>query len=74
MRREPERRRSATLMYADSNRRSARRRTVPLTRGAFAPVGTGAAIVWVLMIDGVVLVARVLVLSWLRQRHLNRRQ
>jgi hypothetical protein len=34
-------------------------------------VGTRAAFVWVLMIGGVVLVARVLLFSWLRQRRLN---
>jgi hypothetical protein len=37
-------------------------------------VGTHAAVVWVLMIGGVVLVARVLLFSWIRQRRFNRRQ
>lgn len=37
-------------------------------------VGARAAVVWVLMIGGVVLVARVLLFSWLRQRRFNRRR
>jgi Flp pilus assembly protein TadB len=37
-------------------------------------VGRRAAIVWVLMIGGVVLVARVLLFSWLRRRRFNRRR
>jgi hypothetical protein len=36
-------------------------------------VGRRAAVVWVLMIGGVVLVARVLLFSWLRRRRFNRR-
>jgi hypothetical protein len=35
-------------------------------------VGTRSALVWVLMIGGVVLVARVLLFSWLRRRRFNR--
>jgi hypothetical protein len=37
-------------------------------------VGAHAAILWVLMIGGVMLVARVVLFSWLRQRRFNRRQ
>jgi len=37
-------------------------------------VGTRAAIIWVLMIGGVILVARVLLFSWLRQRRFDRRR
>jgi Flp pilus assembly protein TadB len=37
-------------------------------------VGTRAAVVWVLMIGGVILAARVLLFSWLRQRRFNRRR
>jgi len=37
-------------------------------------VGTRVAVVWVLMIGGVVLVARVLLFSWLRHRRFNRRR
>jgi hypothetical protein len=36
--------------------------------------GTHAAIVWVLGIGGIMLVARVLLFSWLRNRRFNRRQ
>jgi hypothetical protein len=37
-------------------------------------VGTRVAVVWVLMIGGVVLVARVLLFSWLRHRRFTRRR
>jgi hypothetical protein len=37
-------------------------------------VGTHAAILWVLVIGGIMLVARVLLFSWLRNRRFNRRQ
>jgi hypothetical protein len=37
-------------------------------------VGAHAAIVWVLVIGGIVLVARVFLFSWLRRRRLSRRQ
>jgi hypothetical protein len=37
-------------------------------------VGMHAAIYWVLVIGGIVLVARVVLFSWLRRRRLNRRQ
>jgi len=37
-------------------------------------VGTHAAILWVLGIGGIMLVARVLLFSWLRNRRFNRRQ
>jgi hypothetical protein len=37
-------------------------------------VGTHAAIFWVLGIGGIMLVARVLLFSWLRRRRFNRRQ
>jgi hypothetical protein len=37
-------------------------------------VGTHAAILWVLGIGGIMLVARVLIFSWLRNRRFNRRQ
>jgi len=37
-------------------------------------VGTHAALVWVLMIGGVLLVLRVLLFSWLRQRRFSRRR
>jgi Flp pilus assembly protein TadB len=37
-------------------------------------VGARAAVVWVLMIGGLVLVARVLLFSWLRRRHFKRRR
>jgi hypothetical protein len=37
-------------------------------------VGMHAAILWVLLIGGVMLVARVLLFSWLRNRRFNRRQ
>ena len=37
-------------------------------------VGTHAAIVWVLLIGGVILVARVALFSWLRQRRFNQLQ
>jgi hypothetical protein len=37
-------------------------------------VGTHAAILWVLGIGGIMLVARVFLFSWLRNRRLNRRQ
>jgi hypothetical protein len=37
-------------------------------------VGTHAAILWVLLIGGIMLVARVLLFSWLRNRRFNRRQ
>jgi hypothetical protein len=36
--------------------------------------GTHAAVFWVLGIGGIMLVARVLLFSWLRQRRFNRRQ
>jgi hypothetical protein len=37
-------------------------------------VGAHAAILWVLLIGGIVLAARVLLLSWLRQRRWGHRQ
>ncbi len=37
-------------------------------------VGTHAAILWVLVIGGIMLVARVVLFSWLRNRRFNRRQ
>ena len=37
-------------------------------------VGVHAAIYWVLVIGGIVLVARVVLFSWLRRRRFNRRQ
>ncbi len=37
-------------------------------------VGTHAAILWVLLIGGIMLVARVLLFSWLRNRRFNRRR
>lgn len=37
-------------------------------------VGTHAAILWVLVIGGIMLVARVILFSWLRNRRFNRRQ
>ena len=37
-------------------------------------VGTHAAILWVLLIGGIMLVARVVLFSWLRNRRFNRRQ
>jgi hypothetical protein len=37
-------------------------------------VGIHAAILWVLLIGGIMLVARVLLFSWLRNRRFNRRQ
>jgi hypothetical protein len=37
-------------------------------------VGPHAAILWVLVIGGIMLVARVLLFSWLRHRRFNRRQ
>ena len=37
-------------------------------------VGTHAAILWVLGIGGIMLVARVFLFSWLRNRRCNRRQ
>jgi hypothetical protein len=36
--------------------------------------GTHAAILWVLVIGGIMLVARVILFSWLRRRRFNRRQ
>jgi hypothetical protein len=36
--------------------------------------GSHAAIFWVLGIGGIILVARVLLFSWLRSRRVNRRQ
>jgi hypothetical protein len=36
--------------------------------------GTHAAIFWVLGIGGIMLVARILLFSWLRRRHFNRRR
>jgi hypothetical protein len=37
-------------------------------------VGTHAAVFWVLGIGGILLVVRVILFSWLRQRRFNRRQ
>jgi hypothetical protein len=37
-------------------------------------VGMHAAVLWVLLIGGIMLVARVLLFSWLRNRRFNRRQ